>query len=156
MGFRSEAMIDAPRTAVWDAIEMHWRQATDDQLQHGGHLETQIEIPDLIPEALRRKLGENLFVTIQITELGIRRTLGARIIAAADALPHFDLRLQLDDDDDATHTVLSGDIDTRGSLRRKATGALIAPVLGRLATHGIEAFATYITRSQQTLLPEAG
>lgn len=156
MGFRSESMIDAPRTVVWDTIEMNWSQAADNQLRHGSHMETQVEIPDLLPEALRRKLGENLIVTVQITELCIHRTLGARIITATDALPYFDLRLQLDDDDDATHAILSGNIDTRGSLRRKASGALITPALGRLATHGIDTFATYITRSQQTLLPEAG
>ena len=155
MGFKSESMIGAPRTAVWDTIEASWYEASGNQLQRGSSLETQVEIPDLLPDVLRRKLGENLIATIQITELGVRRAIGARIITAADSFPYFDLQLQLDDNNDATHAILSGNMDTRGSLRRKATSTLITPVLGRLAAHGMEAFATHVTHAQQTLLPEA-
>lgn len=155
MGFRSESTIGTPRTAVWDTIEASWYEASGNQLQRGSSLETQVEIPDLLPEALRRKLGESLIATVQITELGMRHAIGARIITAADSLPYFDLLLQLDDSDNATHAILSGNMDTRGSLRRKATSTLITPVLGRLAAHGMEAFATHVAYTQQTLLPEA-
>lgn len=155
MGFTSESTIGAPRAVVWDTVEMGWYEASGDPLQHGGTMETQIEVPELIPEALRRKLGGNLIVNIHITELGLRRSLGARVISAVDSLPRFDLLLQLEEDNDHTHATLQGNMDTRGSWSRKASGALLAPVLGRLAAYGMNSFAHQAEHGQSSPLPEA-
>lgn len=155
MGFRSESTIGAPRAAVWDTVEMGWYEASGDPLRRGSSMEAQIEIPELIPEALRRKLGDSLIVNIQITELGLRRAVGARVISTVDSLPRFDLRLQLEEDNERTHALLQGDMDTRGSWGRKASGALLAPVLGRLAAHGMNSFAEQAAGRYSSSLPEA-
>lgn len=155
MGFKSESTIGAPRAAVWDTVEMGWYEASGDPLQRGSSIETQVEIPELIPEALRRKLGDNLMVSIQITELGLRRAVGARVISAVDSLPRFNLRLQFEEDNDRTRALLQGEMDTRGSWSHKASGALLAPVLGRLAAHGMNSFAKQATDRYFSSLSEA-
>jgi hypothetical protein len=46
-------------------------------------------------------------------------------------------------------------MDTRGSWSRKASATLLAPVLGRLAAHGMNSFAEQAAGRYSSSLPEA-
>ena len=60
MSFESRATIEAPKAVVWDAVRQGWYDtaALNTPFEAGSSLETSVDIPDFLPEKLRRKLHD--------------------------------------------------------------------------------------------------
>lgn len=156
MSFESHTTIDTSPAGVWEAIERGWRDAASDTAFHAGNtIETGVEIPDFFPEKLRRKLGDQLLVSITLTDIEYLKLVTAHI-EAGKHIPAFDLSLFLRGTDALTQLQLVTSMDTQGSLARKALGLAVSPLIKPTAEYGLDEFKKMTGARPVDRLSEAG
>ena len=156
MSIRSETIIHAPHTKIWDSVEEGWYDlAPTTPFRPNEQLETQFDIPTSVPEVICRKLGDKLLISMLITHLNPPHDLRGLIENDSHLIPTIDLSIFLEPQDTNTHMSIRGEMDPGRSLRKKLFVTTLSPFLTPLVTHGLSRFKDHIEDSKPDELREA-
>jgi hypothetical protein len=160
MSFTSEIIINAPQPVVWDAIESGWHDVADGAgFEPEQSINTRLELDEcnLIPELLRRKIGQELWVAVAITNMTHGQSINTHVTSSLNYVPSAKLFLSLSENRDQTRMTLRGDIES--SLRQKAIAAMLRPtLLSSLGNYGLSILGNQIVYRPEDLAakyPEA-
>lgn len=157
MSFTSETIISAPQSIVWDAIESGWHNAADGTVfepEQSIHTTVDLENCNLIPEMLRRKIGEKLWVTVSLTAMTPGQSVSAHVASSLNYIPSANLSLSLSEIEDETRLLLRGNINA-SSLRQKPAAALLpSTLLSSLGNYGLSVLKSNVTYQPDQLREE--